>query len=82
MNCLSYVNHVAQVSGFPPFLVSITEIHKHNLWAKFDMLTLFVNKYYWNMATPTHLCIVYGCFHPPKTAVTDYMTRNSKIFTV
>lgn len=71
MTCMSYINRVTQVSEYPPFPVSITEISKYNLWAKFDMLTLFVNKCYWNITTATHLCIVFGCFHPPKTAVTE-----------
>lgn len=38
--------------------------------AKLFPLPIFVNKMYWNMATPTHLHNLYGWFHTTKTEVT------------
>ena len=42
----------------------------YSLWAKFSTLFLYT-KSYWNMATPTYLYIVYGCFPYIKTELSN-----------
>ena len=43
-------------------------------------------KFYWNTATPIHLCIVCGCLHTIETELTscdgDHMTHKPKIFAI
>ena len=42
----------------------------YSLWAKFSTLFLYM-KSYWNMAIPTYLYIVYGCFPYIKTELSN-----------
>lgn len=57
--------------------------HKKIVWKSSFRATL---KFYWNIATPIHLCINYGCFHTNKAKLNccnrDHTSPKLEIFAI